>query len=293
MPRFSMNEMTTYHWSFLEDVTAYRGNGVDQIGVWRRKFTDFGEDRGIDLLRESGLAVSSFSSAGGFTGADGHTFREAVDDALEALRQAAEMRAGCLVVVGGARAGHTLNHARSLLRDALCELGDAAAPLNVSIALQPVHRRPIERSSFLTSLKETVDLLASCKHPHVGIVFDFFHCWREPDLFEMIPSVVPWIKIAALCDARAPADCDDDRCLPGEGLIPMGDMIAALEAGGYRGIYDIQLLSERCWSSDYVTLLANCREALSRIAPQTFLPGAVPDGPHLVDQPVAAPLRPQ
>ncbi len=293
MPRFSMNEMTTYHWSFLEDVTAYRANGIDQIGVWRRKFTDFGEDRGIELLRESGLSVSSFSSAGGFTGADGHTFREAVDDALEALRQAAEMRAGCLVVVGGARAGHTLNHARSLLCDALRELGDAAAPLNVSIALQPVHRRPIQRSSFLTTLKATLDLLVTCKHPHVGMVFDFFHCWREPDLFEMIPSVVPWIKIAALCDARAPADCDDDRCLPGEGLIPLGDIIAALEAGGYRGIYDIQLLSERCWSSDYLSLLTSSREALSRIAPQTFPSRAVPGGPHLADRPVAAPARPQ
>ncbi len=33
MPRLSMNEMTTYHWSFLEDVTAYRASGVDCIGV--------------------------------------------------------------------------------------------------------------------------------------------------------------------------------------------------------------------------------------------------------------------
>jgi sugar phosphate isomerase/epimerase len=288
-----MNEMTTYHWSFLDDVTAYRANGIDQIGVWRRKFTDFGEDRGIELLRESGLAVSSFSSAGGFTGADGHTFREAVDDALEALRQAAEMRASCLVVVGGARAGHTIRHAQSLLRDALLELGDAASRVNVSIALQAVQRGPIQRWAFLTSLKATVDLLVACNHPNVGLVFDFFHCWREPDLFEMIPSVVPWIKIAALCDARAPADCDDDRCLPGQGLIPLGDIITALEAGGYRGIYDIQLLSERCWNSDYQTLLANCRESLSRIAPQTFPPRSVPGGPHLIDQPVAAPARPQ
>src|SRR5258708_13034350 len=108
MPRFSINEMRAYHWSFLEDVTAYRANGVDQIGVWRRKFTDFGEDRGIELLRESGLAVSSFSSAGGFTGADGHTFREAVDDALEALRQAPEMRAPLLVSLAGPRAPPTL-----------------------------------------------------------------------------------------------------------------------------------------------------------------------------------------
>src|SRR5271167_1707219 len=106
MPRISINEMTTYHWSLLEDVIGYQAAGIRSIGVWRRKLCDFGEERGIELLRESGLNVSSFSSAGGFTGSDGQTFREAVDDALDAVRLAADIRAGCLVVVTGGRAGH-------------------------------------------------------------------------------------------------------------------------------------------------------------------------------------------
>ena len=105
MPRISINEMTTYHWSLLEDVAGYRAAGVASIGVWRRKLSDFGEERGVELLRDSDLSVSSFWSAGGFTGSDGQTFREAVDDALDALHLAAEVRAGCLVVASGARAG--------------------------------------------------------------------------------------------------------------------------------------------------------------------------------------------
>src|SRR5579872_4474865 len=140
MPRVSINEMTTYHWSLLEDVSGFRTADVRSIGVWRRKLSDFGEERGIDLLRDSELAVSSFWSAGGFTGSDGETFREAVDDGLEALRLAAQVRAGCLVVVSGARAGHTFNHARRLVCEALQELGDAAAHFGLSIALQPMHR---------------------------------------------------------------------------------------------------------------------------------------------------------
>src|SRR5579872_5457123 len=83
MPRLSINEMTTYHWSFLDDVSGYQAAEIASIGVWRRKLCDFGEERGIELLRESGLAVSSLSDAGGFTGSDGHTFRDGVDDALE------------------------------------------------------------------------------------------------------------------------------------------------------------------------------------------------------------------
>jgi sugar phosphate isomerase/epimerase len=270
MPRIAMNEMTTYHWSLLEDVTGYQAAGIESIGVWRRKLCDFGEERGIELLRESGLAVSSFSSAGGFTGSDGQTFREAVDDALDAVRVAAEIRAGCLVVVTGGRAGHTLNHARRLLRDALWELGDAAGRSGISIALQPVHRRPIERWSFLTTLDATLDMLDWCDHPRVGMVFDFFHVWREPDLCRRIPEFLPWVRLAALCDARPPARNDDDRCVPGRGQLPVGEIVSALEAGGYRGVYDVQLMSDHCWKSDYAALLAECREALTRVCPEAL-----------------------
>lgn len=270
MPRLSINEMTTYHWSFLEDVTGYEAAEIRSIGVWRRKLCDFGEERGIELLRESGLAVASLSSAGGFTGSDGQTFREGVDDALEALRLAAEIRAKTLVVVAGARAGHTLNHARRLLRDALWELGDAAGHLGIDIALQPMHRRPVERWSFLTTLDAALDMLAWCDHPRVGLVFDFFHMGREPDLTERLPEIVPFIKIAALCDARPPAHSDDDRCLPGEGQLLLAELIAGLESNGFTGAYDVQLLSEHCWMSDYPGLLSACRSALARIAPQTF-----------------------
>jgi sugar phosphate isomerase/epimerase len=285
MPRVSINEMTTYHWSLLEDVTGYQAAGVQSIGVWRRKLCDFGEERGVELLRESGLIVSTFSSAGGFTGSDGQTFREAVDDALDAVRLAAELRAGCLVVVTGGRSGHTFNHARRILRDALWEIGDAAGRLGVNIALQPVHRRPIERWSFLTTLDATLDMLAWCDHPRVGMVFDFFHLWREPDLCRRIPDALPWIKLAALCDARPPARSDDDRCLPGEGQLPLVEIVKALEASGYRGVYDIQLMSDHCWRSDYGTLLADCSAALAKVCPDTFPPG--------VRTPLAtAPVRP-
>jgi sugar phosphate isomerase/epimerase len=270
MARISVNESTTFHWSLMEDVAGYQAAGVSGIGVWRRKLADFGEERGIELLRESELVVSSFFCAGGFTGADGHTFRESVADALDALHVAVEMQAGCLVVVSGAKAGHTHNHARRLLREALVALGDAAAPHGLQIALQFKHGQPAKHYSFLESLDAAAELLAQCDHPHVGMVFDMFHVWREPDLFRRIPDFAPWIKLAALTDARLPAHCDDDRCVPGQGVLPLVEIIAALENGGYRGTYDVQLISDHCREADYEQLLADCRSSLGRIAPFLF-----------------------
>src|SRR5437868_1367486 len=105
MDRLSMNELTTYRWSFEEDVRNYAAAGFSAIGVWRQKLSDFGEERGAELLLESGLEVSSLLWAGGFTGSDGRSYRESLQDAEESVRLAAGLHAGCLILFTGSRAG--------------------------------------------------------------------------------------------------------------------------------------------------------------------------------------------
>ena len=37
MVQISMNELTTYRWSFEEDVQQYAKAGMDAISIWRHK----------------------------------------------------------------------------------------------------------------------------------------------------------------------------------------------------------------------------------------------------------------
>ena len=101
MTLLSMNEITTFRWSLEEDVENYQQAGYRAIGVWRQKLSDGDEDRAIDLVAESGLVVSNLMWAGGFTGSDGRTLAESIDDAAEAIRLAAALQAGCLVIYPG------------------------------------------------------------------------------------------------------------------------------------------------------------------------------------------------
>jgi sugar phosphate isomerase/epimerase len=88
-----VNEITTFRWSFEEHVQNYSAAGVDGIAVWRQKLSDFGEEKGAELLAESGLAVSALQWAGGFTGSDGRFYRDAVQDVIEAVQLAGQLRA--------------------------------------------------------------------------------------------------------------------------------------------------------------------------------------------------------
>ncbi|MGC3970771.1 MAG: hypothetical protein QM775_26590 [Pirellulales bacterium] len=87
MSVLSMSELTTFRWSFEEDIAQFRRAGYGSVGVWRQKLAEFGEDKGIELLEESGLKVSNLLWCGGFTGSDGRSFREGLDDAKEAVER--------------------------------------------------------------------------------------------------------------------------------------------------------------------------------------------------------------
>ncbi|MDP7305943.1 MAG: sugar phosphate isomerase/epimerase, partial [Pirellulaceae bacterium] len=109
MALFSMNELTTYRWSFEDDVHRYADAGIRSIGVWRQKLSDFGEEKGIELLSEVGLRASNLMWAGGFTGSDGRSYNDALADARDAIRLTADLQADCLIVYSGSRGGHTTN----------------------------------------------------------------------------------------------------------------------------------------------------------------------------------------
>jgi sugar phosphate isomerase/epimerase len=260
-----MNEMTTYRWSFEEDVEHYRQAGIPAIGVWRQKLSDFGEEKGVELLAESGLAVSNLLWGGGFTGSDGRTFRDSVDDALEAVRLAGSLRADCLVLYTGARAGHTHNHARRILRDALKELLPAAAEQKVSLALEPMHESCGEEWTFLHSLDDALPVLEAFPDGQVGLVLDTYHLGWDERFLNRVADIAARVKVVHLGDGKLPPGEDQNRCPLGTGALPLRATIQALEGAGYRGRYDVELLGEDLEASNYRELLEQSKAAFARL----------------------------
>lgn len=255
MRRISMNELTTYRWSFEEDVQHYRAAGLEALSVWRHKLSDFGEEKGAELLEELGLHAASLLWAGGFTGSDGRNFRESVDDARDAVRAAALLKSSTLIVYTGARAGHTRNHARRLLRAAIDEIAPLAADLGVSLALEPMHEGCAGEWTFLTDVDETLAQLDALKHPNVQLAFDTYHLGQNPAVVARVRDLAPRTAIVQLGDARQAPRGEQNRCPLGAGAIPLREIVAQFESAGYRGYYDVELLGEDIEATDYQDLL--------------------------------------
>ncbi len=260
MPRLSMNELTTLRWSFEEDVFAYAEAGYQAMGVWRQKLADYGEEKGAELLADAGLAVSNLLWAGGFTGSDGRSFRESVDDALEAIDLAGQLRAGALVVYTGARNGHTRNHAFRLVRSALAKLLPRAVELGVTLALEPMHPGCGADWTFLDSLDEALQLQAHFDHPRLRLVMDTYHVGTSRSVVDAMVARVDRIAVVHLGDGRGEPCGEQDRCLLGEGQVPLEEIIDRLEAAGYDGDYDVELMGEEIEMHDYESLLAHSKQ---------------------------------
>jgi sugar phosphate isomerase/epimerase len=265
MPGLSINEMTTYRWSFEEDVTRYKAAGIEAIGVWRQKLADYGEDKGVKLLANSGLKVSNLLWAGGFTGSDGHTYQESLADARDAIGLARALAADCLVVYSGGRNGHTQNHARRLFSSALGELLPVAESSNVVLAIEPMHAGCADEWTLLTSLDETMALINAFGHPRLKIAFDTYHLGHDATIVEQLSRIVPHIGVVHLGDGRCPPDREQNRYCLGEGSLPLAPIVKTLKDGGYDGFYDVELMGEAVESRDYDDLLAHSKRAFCQL----------------------------
>jgi sugar phosphate isomerase/epimerase len=263
----AVSQMTTYRQSFLEDVAACERTGIGALAVWRPKLVDFGEERSLELIRDAGLRVSSLNWAGGFTGSHGYSFLEAVRDTREAIVTAAELGAGVLTLVSGARGGHIVSHAQRLLMLGLEETLDFAAEHGVVLALQPMHWSFRNEWTFLHSLDETLKLLALFEHPYLKMALGTYHLGEQPDLLERLPEAVPYLASVQLSDWDGTPRTDQDHCLPGDGCLPLSEIIAVLEESGYQGDYEIDVWSPRVWRMDPEPLLTSCRERFRRLFP--------------------------
>jgi sugar phosphate isomerase/epimerase len=258
LSRLAINQITTHRWSFADDLLHYRAEGFEAAGLWRAKVVEFGEERAIELVRDLGMAVSSLAWAGGFTGSDGASFFDAVDDARRAVRLAGRLGAECLVLVSGARTGHIGSHARRLVADAIKALAETAADEQVTLALQPMPPGFQRGWSFVHSIDDALELLDRSR-TGAKIAFDVHHLRNEPRLVERIPEIVSQIAVVQLSDGTETSRSELDRCLFGDGHIPLAAITRAFDEAGYAGYYEACLWSEELWRSDYVELLRECR----------------------------------
>lgn len=138
------------------------------------------------------------------------------------------------------------------------DVGNVALDNGVTLSLLPMH--PVYRAkwSFLGGLDETLDLIDEINHPAMRLALSPFHLSGERDLLGRISEIRPRIGHVLLTDGPAAPQHENDQRFPGQGTIPLQDMVGELEKCGYDGWYEVEVWSRDLWNSDYPDLIQGC-----------------------------------
>lgn len=266
MPKLSISQVTTRNWSFADDVTQYAEHGIEGIGVWRDKLDMYGTERGVELLANSPLQVANLVDSGYFPGKTRSQTRRAIEDVVEAIELAQELKTDSLLIVTGDVGSffRTVDEARRLVIDALKAIAPMAESAGVKLAIEPIHRR-YPGYTFVHDIPHTLEIVDAVGSPTVGLFFDTDHLWESPNLFTDIERAGGRIFGVHINDMPAKPGPGIDRRLPGDGVIPLKEILSAIAFTGYDGFYDVEVMSDEVWSLDYSKVLQTCRAEFDRI----------------------------
>jgi sugar phosphate isomerase/epimerase len=266
MPKLSVSEITTKDWTFEQDVRGYAAAGLDGMGLWRDKLDRFGEEWGIGLLQEVGLPVANVVDAGYFPRKTRSQVERQIQDTIQAIWLTSRLNCDCLLIVSGEVGSffRTREEALDIVVAALRRLAPIADEEGVNLALEPIH--PMYAGyTFLHTIAATREVLERVDHPRVGLFFDTYHLWQEEDLLTQIESVAGKIFGVHVSDWQRLPRSLSDRALPGSGIMPLGEILRAIERTGYEGFYDVELFSEELWQGDYTLLLEECKRTFAAL----------------------------
>ena len=265
LTRCSLNSATVRGLDVDRVVAAAASNDFGGVGLWRDVVAAVGAEAAGRAAADAGLRVSSLCRGGMFTAAAEADRARAWDDNRAAVDEAHTVGAECLVLVCGGMREVGLDAARALIAEGVARLAPYAAGSGVALAVEPMHPMTAADRSAVTSLSEALDLVDAVGADNVGVAVDAYHLWWDERMPADIRRAGPRILSAQVSDWVTPISGElSSRGVPGDGVIDLAGFLGHLDAAGYDGLVEVEVLSD-AWARVPEQALAAAVEGLRGI----------------------------
>jgi sugar phosphate isomerase/epimerase len=241
------------HTNLITDIHATRAAGYEAIELYIPKllrYLDAGYEADQILPELGSLQVVMINSFLHIERQEPE-FRQELRQKCAGLCQVARtLNCTTLQVVAlSALEGQPWPEIRSKVAGSLAELADIAAPYDVRLALEPVTFAPLH------SLSQALEVLEVAGRPNVGLCLDTFHLWTGGTSWDEVAALDPRLILVAHISDVTPrrgsrwSDADRD-VLPGDGILPLKEGIAAIRAAGYDELWCVEMMGAYHWEWD-------------------------------------------
>lgn len=257
--RLSVSGISTMSLTLIEQIDFWHRHDIDRVGVTVRGLEESpaGTSR---RLRDEGFTVTNLLGHGPRLD-DRSGWDEHRDLLQRSLKHAAEMEAHCFVVTTGPAGTMPWEEAAEALRELLLPvLPWASCPILVE------HTHSLRADvGFAHTLTDALDLAELIGID--GVLLEVQACWAERGLARTIASRIDGIGLVQLSDYRIGTTSTPHRLVPGDGDLPLARMIGQLEAAGYTGDYDLELIGPAIEAEGYEYAIPRAVAEATRLLP--------------------------
>ena len=267
LSRCAIHTMTNKPWSLRQCIDAYTKLGIGGISVWRNVIEPLGATEAAKMLRDSNLRIPALVRGGFFVAPTPAARQSAIDANRRCIEEAHAIGAEMVVLVVGAAPGTPLPDARQQVADGIAACLPDAQATGVKLAIEPLHPMYAADRSCINRATDARLICEQLKHPKVGIAFDVYHTWWDPDLESELRLAGQQNTLFGfhVCDWRVNTrDFLNDRGLMGDGCIDIPTIRSWAESAGFRGMNEVEIFSTDYWSMDQHAYLQKIKDAYLR-----------------------------
>ena len=269
--KIALNGATTMRASLETDFAAAQAAGFDYVEIWAAKLRKFLQEQTTDelkhLIAESGVPPLSINSIEHVTFRDAQAYEAIKAECEELSRVAAEIGCPFIVVVPGRLPNDGAARAEVIAESVrvLSELCDIAARHNVALAFEFLG----QTDCSVQTLDLAHEIVRAADRPNLGLVIDSFHFYAGGSTIQMIEALDPnLIYVFHINDAEnLPREqlLDKHRLLPGLGILPLREMIAAFRKIGYDKVASVEIFRPEYWDRDAFELAHDAHIATEKL----------------------------
>jgi 2-keto-myo-inositol isomerase len=269
--KLSFNGATTMRADLVTDVRAAAAAGFDYLEIWAAKLRSNVNEHSLrdlkNLFHENKIKPLSINSIEHITFRDEDAYAKIKGRCRELSAIAAAVECPYVVVVPGKLPAREVSRDEIIDESArvLAELSDLAAAHNIALAFEFLG----QTDCSVQTLDLADEIVRRVNRQNVGLVIDAFHFYTGGSTIEMIEALDPErLFIFHIDDAEnLPREnlTDAQRLLPGLGILPLKEIIAAFRKIGYDGNASVELFRPEYWQRDPFELARDAKAAVQRV----------------------------
>jgi sugar phosphate isomerase/epimerase len=264
--RISVNNLCFPSSTLAADIASWRSLGARQVGVTVAKLEAEGWNASVELLHGAGFPVATMTHLFLTKGAldEPPLVAEAQRHLSRTVAAADAVGARTVYMLTGGRGRMGWDEAAAVFTAAIAPCREQARAAGIELLIEPAP--PLFADMHMAHTLDDVTALAEMAG--IGVCIDIFSSWTDRHLRAAIGRAMPRCHLVQVSDYVLGDRSFPCRAVPGDGAIPLEEILGWILEAGYQGPFDLELFGPRIEREGHYQAVARTCDRLGEILTQ-------------------------